>query len=128
MLGNQDQFIGAKHSAIITVANKVTSVFTGTRAALLPLAPSTILPLATFRKVANANLPDEVGQGEGQATHGCLMTDKVYRPLMDGTQYDMYKKAAEDIPQWVQRLTREEYLQAVPGSDTKCLGGERNGY
>lgn len=75
--------------------------------------------------MANAALAEEAVDQGGDASRGCLTTGKIYRPLMDETQYTMFTKAAEDLPQWVERLTREEYLEAVPGSDTGCLGGER---
>lgn len=76
--------------------------------------------------MANAGLSGSAGGGdtEEQTKRDCLTTGKVYRPLMDEKQYDVFTKAAKDSPQWVQRLTREEYLEAVPGSDTQCLGGK----
>ncbi|CAM9671765.1 unnamed protein product [Laminaria digitata] len=80
-------------------------------------------------EVINARLVSEAGEEGGEGTsaphapRGCITTEKVYRPLMDEKQFDMFTKAAEDLPQWLQRLTREEYLEAVPGSDAECLGG-----
>lgn len=43
---------------------------------------------------------------------------------MDEKQVDLFAKAAEDLPQWVESLTREEIMEAVPGSTPECLGGE----
>lgn len=67
---------------------------------------------------------EEGGAPVPHAPRGCVTTENVYRPLMDEKQFDIFTKAAEDLPQWVQRLTREEYLETVPGSDAECLGGE----
>lgn len=76
----------------------------------------------------NARLVADAGEGGGtlatNAPRGCITTEKVYRPLMDEKQFDMFTEAAEALPQWVRQLTREEYLEAVPGSDADCLGGE----
>lgn len=62
--------------------------------------------------------------GKGGELRGCVTADNVYRPLMDDNQLDLFTKAAEDLPQWVESLTREELMEAVPGSTTDCLGGE----
>ncbi|CAM9812329.1 unnamed protein product, partial [Ectocarpus sp. 13 AM-2016] len=66
---------------------------------------------------------DDAAQANGP--RGCLTTDNVYRPLMDEKQVDLFTKAAEDLPQWVESLTREEIMKAVPGSTPECLGGVR---
>lgn len=80
------------------------------------------------REVVNARLVADAGEGgealAQNAPRGCITTEKVYRPLMDEKQFGIFTKAAEALPQWVQQLTREEYLEAVPGSDADCLGGE----
>ena len=80
------------------------------------------------REVVNTRLVADAGEGEEtlvpDAPRGCITTEKVYRPLMDEKQFDMFTEAAEVLPQWVQKLTPEEYLEAVPGSDADCLGGE----
>ncbi|CAM9517672.1 unnamed protein product [Ectocarpus sp. 4 AP-2014] len=44
---------------------------------------------------------------------------------MDEKQVDLFSKAAENLPQWVESLTREEIMEAVPGSTPECLGGVR---
>lgn len=62
--------------------------------------------------------------GKGKGLRGCVTADNVYRPLMDANQLDLFTKAAEDLPQWVESLTREELMMAVPGSTADCLGGE----
>lgn len=54
---------------------------------------------------------------------GCITADRVYRPLMDDKNDAAFSKAAKDLPQWVTRLTPEEYSEAVPGADINCLGG-----
>ncbi|CAM9990083.1 unnamed protein product [Scytosiphon promiscuus] len=54
-----------------------------------------------------------------------MTTDRVYRPLTDEKQLKLFNKAAEDLPQWVESLTREELMEAVPGSTAECLGGVR---
>lgn len=66
---------------------------------------------------------DSAGR-KGKGLRGCVTADNVYRPLMDDNQLDLFTKAAEDLPQWVESLTREELMEAVPGSTADCLGGE----
>lgn len=75
------------------------------------------------REMANAALAAS-STTEVAKRRGCITTDKVYRPLMDDKSGKAFSQAAEDLPQWVTRLTAEEYLQAVPGADSSCLGGE----
>lgn len=96
----------------------------------LPLPPRPApISHVTGEKVVNAKLADDAATGDigeigkGQQ-HGCLTTDKVYRPLMNNEQLDLFTKAAEDLPQWVESLTRDELMEAVPGSTADCLGGE----
>lgn len=74
--------------------------------------------------MVNAKLADGEEGGQGEGLKGCLTADKVYRPLMDDNQVDLFAKAAADLPQWVESLTREELMEAVPGSTADCLGGE----
>lgn len=95
-----------------------------------PLPPPPLLcPHVFIEQTVNAKLVgddaacDSVG-GEGKGLQGCITTDNVYRPLMDENQLDLFTKAAEDLPQWVESLTREELMEAVPGSTADCLGGE----
>ncbi|CAN0071742.1 unnamed protein product [Ascophyllum nodosum] len=64
-------------------------------------------------------------QGRTQGPRSCIATDNIYRPLLDEKQYSTFTKAAQELPQWLEYLTREDFLEAVPGSDTKCLGGVR---
>lgn len=104
---------------------------------LPPLRPALIIH-PTIEKAVNAKLADDASaaaddnvgdtgkgqQQQQQQTQGCLTTENVYRPLMDDKQLDLFTKAAKDLPQWVESLTREELMEAVPGSAADCLGGE----
>lgn len=74
-------------------------------------------------QIVNAKLVSDDG-GKGKGLQGCLTADNVYRPLMDDKQLDLFTKAAKDLPQWVESLTREELMEAVPGSTADCLAGE----
>ena len=76
--------------------------------------------------MANAGLTEAAEQGRTQGPRSCIATDNIYRPLLDEKQYSTFTKAAQELPQWLEYLTREDFLEAVPGSDTKCLGGERS--
>lgn len=73
--------------------------------------------------VGDGAAPDSEG-AKGEGLRGCVTTDNVYRPLMDDNQLDLFTKAAEELPQWVESLTREELMEAVPGSTADCLGGK----
>lgn len=87
---------------------------------------------SSFQQTVNAKLVDNCdddadGIGSGAKVNGqrgCVTTDRVYRPLTDEKQLKLFNKAAEDLPQWVESLTREELMEAVPGSTAECLGGE----
>lgn len=104
--------------------------------ALIPLSPDPLLsglaPIfhVAYEKTVNAKLAHDAAAGENAGEkgkgqqQGCLTTDKVYRPLMDDKQLDLFTKAAKDLPQWVESLTREELMEAVPGSTADCLGGD----
>lgn len=74
--------------------------------------------------MANASLFEAAELGEPRYPRSCVTADEVYRPLFDDEQYNLFIRAAEELPQWVEHLTREEFLEAVPGSDTECIGGE----
>ncbi|CBJ26082.1 conserved unknown protein [Ectocarpus siliculosus] len=82
-------------------------------------------------QTVNDKLVDDAAAAAGDdaspanGPRGCLTTNSVYRPLMDEKQVDLFTKAAEDLPQWVESLTREEIMEAVPGSTPECLGGVR---
>ncbi|CAN0435045.1 unnamed protein product, partial [Ectocarpus fasciculatus] len=82
-----------------------------------------------LQQTVNDKLVDDAAGGDdteqANGPRGCLTTESVYRPLMDEKQVDLFTKAAEDLPQWVESLTREEIMEAVPGSTPECLGGVR---
>lgn len=78
------------------------------------------------QEVANARLSEAAELGGPRFPRSCVTADDVYRPLFNDEQYDLFIRAAEELPQWVEHLTREEFLETVPGSDTECLGGERH--
>lgn len=96
-----------------------------------------LVALICSREVANAGLAqgpiDEAGMetkaqqsaSDSSLPQDCLTTGKVYRPLMDEKHFDLFSKAAEVLPQWVEKLSREEYLKLVPGGDDSCLGGKQ---
>lgn len=74
-------------------------------------------------EVANDALAWSEAERGGRSS-ACVTAEQVYRPLMDRKYDDMFIKAAEDLPEQVVRLTREEYLAAVPSAHPDCRGGE----